>query len=246
VLGLSRGLRPLPETAGRAAEQRSRARRPQHSLPRRSLGFLRFGYRGCCWSVAGGVFFLTRFSVAVGVNCFFFPFLVFYFSSHTLKSRRSQGVVARALAELFQGHECEGRRGRSVSLEPGVPVHPPALHKSARAWRRSWLHPWEGGEKKRGTQVQALEGRGAGMCLLSGRSAAWERVPNVAAATWGLGPRRAGNLVTKCSCAPLIDSISFPAASSAVALPVLSLCQLLVQGCPWLLLYKLLKEEIVT
>lgn len=79
-----------------------------------------------------------------------------------------------------------------------------------------------GGRREEGNEVQALEEGGAGKKLLSCRSAAWERVPNVVVGTWGLGLRRAGNLVMKCSSAPLSDSVSFPAASSAMALPVLT------------------------
>ena len=48
------------------------------------------------------------------------------------------------------------------------------------------------------------------------------RVPNVVAGTWGLELTRAGNLVMKCSSAPLTDPISFPATSSAMALPVIT------------------------
>lgn len=105
--------------------------------------------------------------------------------------------------------------GRIPDCVPGAAV------AQERAWaqRRAGLHHWVG--KKRGTQVQALGAGGVGRRLLSGRSPFWERVPNVVAATWGLGLRRAGNLATRCSSAPISESISFPAASSAVALPVL-------------------------
>lgn len=94
----------------------------------------------------------------------------------------------------------------------GTCVHGPAATCCVAGWE----------ERRRGEQKSRLWKED-----VLGRNSlvaeAWlGRVPNVVAGTWCLGLRRAGNLVTKCSRAPLTDSVSFPAASSAMALPVLT------------------------
>lgn len=124
---------------------------------------------------------------------------------------------------MAPGVRVEQDEGVVPAQAPGMCGHrPAAARESAPARPRAGLHRWVGGEKKRGTKVRALEVGGAGKKLFRGRSAAWEGAPVVAAGSWELGLRRAGNLFTKQSSAPLTDSIFFPATSSAMAPPVLA------------------------